>query len=146
MSTIIRPTRLFSRPVGMKNMFDIDSFFGKNFMEKLWDTASPAVNISESEDEYCVEIVAPGFDKDDFSIDINDDVLSITAEVENESDEEEKEYSRKEYNFSSFSHSFRLPDNVQDGSITAGYTNGILTVLLPKSDQPMLKGKRIEVQ
>lgn len=127
-----------------KDFFDTDSFFGK-FMDKFWDSASPAVNISESGNAYAMEIVVPGFKKEDINVDVEKDILTVSAEAKSESSEEKKEYTRKEYNFSSFKHSYMLPDNVKDDAITAEYKDGILHLTLPKSDKQVTASKNIAV-
>lgn len=127
-----------------KNFFD-DSFFNK-YMDKFWDTASPAINIAESDKQYTVDMVVPGFSKEDIRIDVKDNILSISAEAKKETSEEDKEYTRKEYNFSSFSHSFSLPDDVQDDAITAEYKDGVLKLALPKSGRQVTASKKIDIQ
>ena len=127
-----------------KNFFD-DSFFNR-YMDKFWDTASPAINIAESDKQYTVDMVVPGFSKEDIRIDVKDNILSISAEAKKETSEEDKEYTRKEYNFSSFSHSFSLPEDVQDDAITAEYKDGVLKLALPKSGKHVVASKKIDVK
>lgn len=128
----------------MKNFFDNDSFFG-HYMDKWWDTAQPAMNIAETDAAYTVDIVVPGFNKEDINIDVDNDILTISAEAKQETSEEKKEYTRKEYNFSSFSHSFHLPDNVKDDSITAEYKDGVLKLSMPKTDKQITASKKIAI-
>ncbi|MBW7913468.1 MAG: Hsp20/alpha crystallin family protein [Taibaiella sp.] len=127
-----------------KNFFD-DSFFNR-YMDKFWDTASPAINIAESDKQYTVDMVVPGFSKEDIRIDVKDNILSISAEAKKETSEEDKEYTRKEYNFSSFNHSFSLPEDVQDDAITAEYKGGVLKLALPKSGKQVTASKKIDIQ
>lgn len=116
------------------DFFNVDNFFDNNFLRKM-EKDFPAVNISENSDSFMIEVVAPGFKKEDFKLKVDDDVLTISAEskAEKESGGKQKEYTRREYSYSSFTRSFRLPDNVKDDSIAATYTDGILTLTLPKS-------------
>jgi HSP20 family protein len=95
----------------------------------------PAVNVTENKDNYLVSLAAPGMKKNDFKIDIEGDMLSISCEKEETKEEKEKKYTRKEYNYSSFSRSFTLPDNVTRGKIEATYEDGVLNLRLPKSEQ-----------
>jgi len=91
--------------------------------------------------------VAPGFKKEDFKLKVEDDVLTISAESKSEKKEEgkEKEYTRREYSYSSFTRSFHLPDNVKDDSITASYQDGILKLELPKSKVQVKATKEIPI-
>ena len=106
----------------------------------------PAVNITEEKDNYKVELAAPGMNKEDFSIDIEGNMLSISASKEEEKEEQEKRYTRKEYNFSSFSRSFTIPEEVHKEKIEAKYDDGVLSLSLPKSEQAKKSnGHRISV-
>ena len=104
------------------------------------------MNISESETAYSVEVVAPGFKKEDFKLKVDDDILTISAEAKSEKAEgNRKEYTRREYSYSSFTRSFHLPDNVKDDSIAATYKDGILNLELPKSKSQVKATKEISV-
>lgn len=106
----------------------------------------PAVNIEESNNHYKASMAVPGMEKDDFRIDIDGDVLTISAEKEQKKEENEKKYTRKEYNYSSFSRSFTLPEEVQKDSIDAKYSNGVLELILPKREETKNKqSKKIVV-
>jgi len=107
----------------------------------------PAVNLSENEEGYNVEVVAPGYRKEDFKLKVNDDVLTISAESKNEKLEEKgTEYSRREYTCSSFTRSFQLPDNAKDDSIAAKYNDGILQIMIPKSKKEVKSSKEISIK
>jgi HSP20 family protein len=97
---------------------------------------------------YSVEVVAPGFKKEDFKLKVEDDILTISAESKSEKKEEgkEKEYTRREYSYSSFTRSFHLPDNVKDDSIAASYHDGILKLELPKSKVQVKATKEIAIK
>ena len=95
----------------------------------------PSVNVTESKDSYIVSIAAPGMKKNDFKIDIGGNMLSISCEKEETKEEKEKKYTRKEYNYSSFSRSFTLPDDVTKDKIEALYEDGILNLKLPKTEE-----------
>jgi HSP20 family protein len=92
----------------------------------------PAVNITEEKDLYKVELAAPGMNKDDFSIDVEGNMLTISASKEEEKEEKEKKYTRKEYNYASFSRSFTIPEEVNKEKIEARYNEGVLNLVLPK--------------
>lgn len=95
----------------------------------------PSVNVTEGKDSYTVSLAAPGMKKNDFKIDINGDMLSISSEKEESKEEKEKKYTRKEYSYSSFSRSFTLPDNVTKDKIEATYEDGVLNLKLPKTEE-----------
>jgi HSP20 family protein len=96
---------------------------------------TPAVNITEEKDVYKVSLAVPGMKKDDFEIDVEGNMLTISCEKEESKEEKEKKFTRKEYNYSSFSRSFTLPEAVNREKIEAKYENGILHMELPKKDE-----------
>jgi HSP20 family protein len=95
----------------------------------------PAVNVTENKDDYAVSVAAPGMKKNDFKIGVEGNMLTISCEKEESKEEKEKKYTRKEYNYSSFSRSFTLPDDVIKSKIEATYDDGVLNVRLPKSEE-----------
>ncbi|MCW5907464.1 MAG: Hsp20/alpha crystallin family protein [Chitinophagales bacterium] len=123
-----------------RDFFDADNFFTRGNGGTM-----PAANIAETEKEYSIDLAVPGFKKEDFKVKVDKDILTISAETKSESSEEKKEYTRKEYNYSSFSRSFRLPDDVKDDAIAAKYDNGILKLTLPKSNVQVTATKEINV-
>ncbi|ATL49193.1 heat-shock protein Hsp20 [Chitinophaga caeni] len=128
-----------------KDFFTWEDFFPKDLSRNgHW----PAVNISEDDTSYQVDVVAPGFKKEDFKISVDEDVLTISAESKKESEEQDKKktYSRREYSYSAFTRSFRLPENSKDDSIAATYLDGVLKLTVPKSEQQVKASKQIQVQ
>lgn len=120
------------RPAIFDNFFKPwNEFFGN---EELWNRTInvPAVNIKEGKDEYSVSLAAPGLKKDDFRIDVEGDMLTISCEKEETKEEKEKKFTRKEYNYSSFSRSFTLPADVNREKIDAHYSDGVLNISLPR--------------
>ena len=111
-------------------------------------TSLPSVNISENDNSYIVDLVAPGYKKEDFKLKVNDNVLTISAETKNEKTEngDGREYSRREYSCSSFTRSFRLPENAKDDNISASYNDGILQINIPKSEKEVKASKEISIQ
>ena len=98
------------------------------------------VNTKETKDSYKIEIAAPGFAKENFKLEVEDQTLTISAEnTENKTDENEK-WTRKEYHFAGFKRSFTLPKTVNAEKITAEYKDGILNVILPKMEEGKSKG------
>jgi HSP20 family protein len=113
----------------------------------LTNTTIPSVNIKETEDEFEVEMAAPGMAKDDFRIELNNSVLSISSEKESENETKEgKNVTRREFSYQSFSRSFTLPAIVETDRISAKYENGILQVKIPKKAEAKPKPlKQIKV-
>jgi HSP20 family protein len=123
------------RPFYMPNFFD-DDFFP---VMANRSNSMPAVNIREDEKRFTLELAVPGMDKKDLKIDINEDLLTISSETKNESEESRDGYKRKEFSYSSFCRSFQLPENVNKEKIEANYKDGILNVVLPKVEEEKSK-------
>jgi len=113
----------------------------------LTNTTIPSVNIKENENEFEVEMAAPGMAKDDFKIELNNSVLTISSEKQSENETKEgKNVTRREFSYQSFSRSFTLPAIVETDRITAKYENGILRVNIPKKEEAKPKPlKQIQV-
>lgn len=128
-----------------KDFLNLDDFFNSSMPGR--SSHLPAVNISENDTSYHVEVVAPGYKKEDFKVKVDDDILTISAETKTENNEEgkNKEYSRREYSSSAFTRSFQLPDNVKDDNITATYQDGILKLEMPKTAEQQKTSKEISV-
>lgn len=103
---------------------------------------NPAVNVSETTEAFKIEVAAPGFDKTNFSVTSEKDVLTIAATKE-ANNTENGTLRRKEFNYNEFKRTFRLPENVNVEAIEAAYVNGILTVTLPKVVAPA--AKKVEI-
>ena len=126
-----------------------NDFFGNEWVEKT-NTASPAINIIESDNDYKVEVAAPGMTKDDFNVNIDKDGnLHIHMEAHTEKKEEDKKshYLRREFAYSKFEQTLLLPDDVEKEAIAARVNDGVLTVTLPKMAKPECPAARqIEVK
>jgi HSP20 family protein len=127
----------------------VDNFFGKNF-DSIIDTMSkgtmiPAVNVIENNENYILEVAAPGLKKEDFKIDVADNLLTISSEKETEKEKSTKKYTRKEYSFSAFSRTFYLPDDVDADSIHASYENGELTIKIKRKELKSAKKKEVKI-
>ncbi|MCS7005608.1 MAG: Hsp20/alpha crystallin family protein [Cytophagales bacterium] len=112
-----------------------DDFFSKDFFKVAQlGTSIPALNISEKDKSYELELAAPGFSKDDFKIELKENrYLTISSEKKEEKEEKTDKYTKKEFNFSSFSRQVVLPENVETEKIKAEYKNGILKISIPKT-------------
>lgn len=108
----------------------------------------PAVNITETKDDYILSLAAPGMKKDDFNIDVTGNMLTISSEKEDKSVVKDELFTRKEYNYTSFSRSFTLPEEVNKERIDARYEDGILKLSLPKKEEAkkMAANKHIAVK
>ena len=107
----------------------------------------PSVNIVEQKDAYNVSLAAPGLKKGDFNIDIDGNMLTISCEKEENKEEKEKKFTRREYNYTSFSRSFTLPEEINREKIEASYTDGVLHIVLPRrEDNKKVSAKHIAVK
>lgn len=103
----------------------------------------PAVNIKETDEDFALEVAAPGKVKEDFKLSLDHDLLTISTEEQKDETKKEDNYTRREFSFSSFKRSFKLPQTVNKKEINATYTNGILQVTLPKREEDKVKPKRL---
>ena len=113
-----------------------DDFFNDKFFN-VQDTTvkgknSPAVNVLENEKGFSIELAAPGVAQEDFNIEVENDLLTISAEQREASKDSDIKYLRKEFGFNAFKRSFQLPDTINVASISARHNNGILSIELPK--------------
>jgi HSP20 family protein len=102
----------------------------------------PAVNIQDVNDAYLVCIAAPGINKEDFKVELHDDVLTVSSELKKEKESNEGGYMRKEFNWQSFKRSFRLPIKVAKDKVEATYNDGILKIKLPKQEVANKEGAK----
>jgi HSP20 family protein len=124
------------------NVFD--SLFSDALNKNYGVNKVPSVNIFENENEYKIELAAPGLSKEDFKIDLKKDNLSVWAEKKADANAQ-KDYSRKEFEYSSFARSFILPEGVDVEKISAEYINGILNITIGKQDEAKNTHKEIVV-
>ena len=116
--------------------FENDMFDWSNRNYSNTNTTLPAVNIKENKDGFEVEMSAPGFEKGDFNIELNNSLLTISSEKKTEDETKEgQQFTRREFSYQSFSRSFNLPEIVEGDKIAAKYENGILSVSIPKKEE-----------
>ena len=106
----------------------------------------PAVNITDNKDKYQLSLAAPGLKKNDFNINIDGNLLTISSEKEDTKEDKDARHSRMEYSYSSFSRSFTIPEEVQTDKIEAIYEDGILTVSLPRKEEAKKSAVSRQVQ
>lgn len=99
----------------------------------------PRVNIAESNDDFKVEVAAPGMKKEDFHVELDNDMLTIQANRESKHEETDENYTRREFSYQSFKRSFYLPNTVEGDKIKATYTDGILRLMIPKKEEAKKK-------
>lgn len=128
------------RPSPSTNFFPnglFDDFFNRSIADFIGSDGlvnQPAVNISETEASFLLEVAAPGFEKTDFSIQVENHQLNVRAERENKQEDKNERYTRREFRYESFSRSFKLPETVNQAEVSAVYENGLLKVTLPKNE------------
>jgi HSP20 family protein len=110
-----------------------------------WKGFAP-VNIKETEKSYSIDVVAPGFEKADFKVSLDEDILTISAEQKNEVKNEGEKEIRREYSSRSFKRSFTLDEKIDAAGIEAKYVNGVLTLNLPKREEVKTASKEISIQ
>ena len=127
----------------------LDEFFGGDIFDSSSSSKKignflPAVNIQENSDDFKVQVAAPGMKKEDFDIELHNNMLSISSEKREEQNEqnEEGKFTRREFNYSSFRRSFTLPDSVDSDQIEAKYEDGVLNLRIPKKEEAKEKPKR----
>lgn len=125
-----------------------------NLFDELFNSASssyakdlnvPPVNIQENNDAFQVDVVAPGLQKQDFKINVNEGLLTISYEKANEQETKGEKLHRQEYTFKSFKRTFTLDDKINTEAIGAKYENGVLQITLPKKEEIKVQPKEISI-
>lgn len=124
-----------------------DELFGNELLSSFFNdenvySTMPSVNIKEGKESFSIELAAPGFDKKDFKINLNNSILEISGEKKVSSKNEEDKMLRNEFHYASFSRSFTLPDSVDAEKIKASYNDGILNLEIPKREEAKVKPER----
>ena len=127
----------------LSDFFDTDGFFSEPLFKKDW---VPSVNVKANENNYEIDLAAPGLKKEDFKVEVENGVLTISAEKKTEKEETDKKYTRKEFSYNSFIRSFALPENVEEDSISAKYEEGILRLTLKRTKVEKPNKKVISLQ
>lgn len=122
-----------------------NTFFNDDVFRNEYSSSRPLVNISENENGFGIELAAPGLSKEDFNIDLDNDLLTISAERKVENTEEGDKYTKREFNYTTFKRSFTLPESVDTEAISGTYENGILNITLPKKAEVQKLKRAIEI-
>jgi HSP20 family protein len=123
-----------------------DSIINDSFLSDKLASRVPAVNISETEGEFHIELAAPGLKKEDFKINLDKNVLSISADKKTENVEEGKKFSKREYSYNTFTRSFTLPEVADPGKIDAEYIDGVLKLTVAKKEEAKVQSREISVK
>jgi HSP20 family protein len=124
------------------DLWSNDFFNGFEQKASYW---TPSVNIKENDDNFSLDLMVPGFSKEDFSITVEKDELIVKSESKEENSESTEQYARKEFSIHSFERTFSLPENVDAENIKANYQDGILNIILHKKPETVKKTLQIEV-
>ena len=124
-----------------------EDFFNRDWADSTLATRTyaatlPAVNILETNDDFSIEVAAPGMKRDEFRVELDNNVLTISSNREEKQDQQDetRNYSRREFNYQFFHRSFTLPENKVEGEkISARYEDGILHITVPKKDEAKVK-------
>ncbi|MBQ0062250.1 MAG: Hsp20/alpha crystallin family protein [Bacteroidaceae bacterium] len=128
-----------------------NEFFNGSWMMPKYHATTPAINVSETEQAYKVEVAAPGMTRNDFSIQVTNEgdmVISMEKKAEVKDENKDKKYLRREFSYSKFEQRLSLPENVEKQNISAQMTDGILTIVIPKmtEEQKAEETKFIEIK
>ncbi|WP_426324557.1 Hsp20/alpha crystallin family protein [Pedobacter sp. R-06] len=118
-----------------------DTFFSDRRINSL-----PAVNISETGEEYHIELAAPGLKKEDFKVSVEREILTISTGQSSENNTSKKTYNRREFSYSAFTRAFTLPESADMDRIHASYNDGVLKLTLPKKEEAKAVSKQIEIR
>lgn len=140
--TINKPNRSGNRNKLFQTFPGVFDEFFNDFIKNDSAAYVPAVNIAENANDFTIDLSAPGFSKEDFKVKVEDSVLTVSGEYKTESKNENSNYTRKEFNYSSFKRSFTLPENIDEENINGRYENGILKLTLAKKAEASVKAAR----
>lgn len=136
------------------NSIWLPALFDNLFLENKLDTLNnyetfsiPAINIIENLSNFVLEIAAPGLDKTDFKIEVEEDTLKIASNrvIDKEEENKDSQFIKREFNYNNFDRSFKLPENIQSESIQANYDSGVLKITLPKMEEKKVFKKMVEI-
>jgi HSP20 family protein len=140
--SLIKSKPAFSAPSVFTDFFN-DGFFDNELMNLPLTRWVPNANVRETSDEYIIELAAPGMEKDEFKVEAQEDLITIEGNHEEEMEERDEAYHRKEFKTTSFKRSFRLPQSVITDKVDAKYAHGILKLTLPKREEAKSIGKKL---
>lgn len=136
-----RPANVFDTVPSLFNDF-FEGMFNNDLMNREMMRYVPSVNIAERKDDFRIELAAPGYMKEDFKVEHDNGVLTISSEKKDEKADSDDRYTRREFSFSSFRRTFSLPEYVDAEKISAEYKDGLLTLTIPKREEAKQKPVR----
>ena len=124
----------------------VNSFFNDDFLPNFYteerNAHVPSVNVIENKDDFKIEVAAPGLKKDDFKVDVHNNILKISSEKEYKNEEDGEKFIKREFCYDSFSRTFKLSNSIDSEKIKASYTNGVLELTIPKKEEAKEKEPR----
>ena len=135
-----KPRNVF--PNLINEFFNDDFFMGGRLMENSF---VPSANVKENSKAFLIELSAPGFNKKDINIEVDDIMLKIYSELKNEVENKDESIIKREFHYNSFERSFQLPENVNAEKIKANYNDGILSIEIPKMEKEQKKKRLIDI-
>ena len=137
----------YSKPINVfpnliNEFFNDDFFMGGRLMENSF---VPSANVKENSKAFVIELSAPGFNKKDINIEVDDKMLKIYSEIKNEVENKDESIIKREFHYNSFERSFQLPENVNADNIKANYNDGILNIEIPKMEKEEKKKRLIDI-
>ena len=129
----------------------LNDFFTEDWLDssignwKSMGATLPAVNVRENNDDFLIEVAAPGMKRDDFKVELDNNLLTISAQTEEQKDSSDKsgKYTRREFSYQAFQRSFSLPEyKIEGNKISAKYHDGILHIVVPKREDAKIKPAR----
>lgn len=130
----------------LSDFFETDRWISPDKMLRSFQNSLPAANISETDKEYKIELVTPGFKKEEIKVSLENETLTISAENKTEKEESNKRYTRKEFSYGAFTRSFLLPKAANSEKIAAKYEDGLLKFTVPKKDEVINKATKKEIK
>lgn len=121
---------------------DIFSTADTNTPRRTSSSTLPAVNIADNDENFVIEFAVPGLKKEDFKVNLDNNVLTVSSEREESNEEKETNYTRREFNYTAFQRSFTLPDSANGDKISAEYKDGVLKIEIPKKEEAKVKPVR----
>jgi HSP20 family protein len=143
--------KLNQRPLDKRVNSLFEDFFN-HFPSRIWNeefagaSQTVPVNVRENSQAYILDVVAPGMDKGDFKVNVDNNILTVSAEKKSETKDENERQVRREFNYKSFTRSFTIDDSIQADKIQAKYENGVLFIELPKKEEVKISPKEISIQ
>ena len=125
----------------------LNDVIGDEFMKPAIsnNTFSPAVNVRETEKSFELEVAVPGLKKKDINIDLNENLLTISSKIKEESGEVKDDFKRREFSYASFERSFTIPEDTDENKIEAKHEDGVLFITIPKKEEKPTIKKLIKI-